>query len=390
MEWLILVVVLPLLLVPLVLVFGFAGCGLEAVGTLLPVATNLTAKAVFVGNQNTIMLSWIGSAGAKYVLLRGVDGPPLSATPTDDDKATTFTDGVKTKLNEGTKYVYQVQALTGGGTPGGLSNKACATTLPAAPSLANALPKTTSHIELNWLKISTKGTLFRIERLDPPQIDFKYRNETSSQTFQDGVAEGGTYLYRVFDIVEDGCDESIPKAQVLSPPSNVVVGKPLAFAAGFGAAPIHPNLHNHCLVQRIRVTGTGSQIRLTIAGSGSVLTLDRICISRVSVGGNPWDAADLEQIDQKVTLQPGDLARVIGPFNYPISAFPVDLLVAFDINATVGQGDVRFVNIPAAQAYTLSYAANPGIDPQAGIEDRVPAFQTIQGRHYLVEKIEVF
>ncbi len=217
------------------------------------------------------------------------------------------------------------------------------------------------------------------------------RNETVELKFEDGVETGSTYEYQVFDIVKNGYDESIPKLEVLSPPSNVVQGKPLAFHIAFGAEPPEPDWHNWCLVQRITVTGTGSQIRMTIAGSGSGLTLDRIYISQVGAGGNPWDAAaDLKLIAQGVILPPGDLARVLGPIPYAISApAPLDLLVACDINPAVGQGNIRYLDTLGAEYYFLDYAQNSGLPSQAGVQNRVPTFQTGLGRHYLVEKIEV-
>jgi hypothetical protein len=389
-EWLILVIVVPLVLVPLVLVFGFAGCGLDVVGTLVPTptATNLTAKVVFVGNANKIILTWIGHPdAAKYELWRGVKGQSLAPLP-PDHTLTMFTD---TPPEEGTSYVYKVRAGTFGGTFGSFSNEAIATTLPAAPELADSIPLTTSHIRLNWTRKSAKGSLFRIERREPP-AGFKYRNETTLLEFDDGVDAGGTYEYRVFDIVKDGFDESIPKAQVLSPPSKVVPGKPLAFAAKFVVAVPQPNLNNYCLIQRIRVTGTGSKIRLTIAGSGSGLTLDGIYISHVAPAGNPWDAAAQPTlIALGAGLAPGELVRSFPWVDFVISATPLDLLVAFDINSGAGLGNVRYVDIPGAgvEHYYLNYAQNPGVPVQAGVQDRVPTFLTGVDRHYLVEKLEV-
>jgi hypothetical protein len=402
MEWLILVLVVPLVLVPLVLLFGFAGCGelleVSEETTVTPTATGLTAKAVFIGNENAIHLSWIGHQdAAKYQVLRGEEGNALA--PIAETTGKFYIDASPAPpplLSEGTTYAYQVKARTSVGLFGNPSNEAKATTLPSAPKLLEAVPLTQSRIKLKWLRISTKATWFRFERRKLPgglpySTDLPYSQINQPPELDDDVDEGGTYEYRVVDIVKDGYDDSIQK-DVLSPPSNVVLGKPLAFAAAFVVAqPQFPTLENYCLIQRIRVTGTGSKIRLTIAGSNGALKLDGIYISHVAVAGNPWDAAAIPTpiAPPPVDLAAGELTRTFGWVDFDIPVAPVDLLVAFDINIGAGQGNVRYVDIPGVQHYYLSYAQNPGVPPQAGIPDRVPAFVTGAGRHYLVEKLEV-
>ena len=71
MEWILLVGLLPLIIVPIVLLCGFAGCGIDVVGSgvVLP-PKNLTATAV---GTDKINLSWTpdpGSAAPEFVIER--------------------------------------------------------------------------------------------------------------------------------------------------------------------------------------------------------------------------------------------------------------------------------------------------------------------------------
>ncbi len=72
MEWLVLILVIPLVVVPVVLLAGFAGCGelltLSPDGATPPSVSNLTVKAQ---DENKVMLTWLASvAGVERFEIR--------------------------------------------------------------------------------------------------------------------------------------------------------------------------------------------------------------------------------------------------------------------------------------------------------------------------------
>src|SRR5262249_35520894 len=152
--WLILVLVTPLIIVAVVLLYGFVGCGTEL--TLDDDSpngvTNLTGKAIDV---DRIVLAWLNDLDdvAKYVILRAEKNPPLAPITTlSDVTSPPFIDAPATGLlKEGTTFIYQVSAINSAGVPltGGLSNESRTTTLPTAPTL-EAIPLDVDKIKLNW------------------------------------------------------------------------------------------------------------------------------------------------------------------------------------------------------------------------------------------------
>ena len=134
MEWIFLLVVLPLIIVPIVLLCGFAGCGLDVVGSgeALP-PKNLTATAA---GTDKINLSWTpdpASVALDFIIERSLTGGTFNALP-GTTKSTTFTDQ---GLSSGTTFFYRVKSISGGASPGtppsAPSNIASATTGGTAP-----------------------------------------------------------------------------------------------------------------------------------------------------------------------------------------------------------------------------------------------------------------
>src|SRR2546425_3055869 len=175
MDWLILVLVTPVIIVAVVLLYGFVGCGTildisEDDNTAPPKGvTNLNAKALGV---DKIILSWLNDLPdvAKYDILRSDKTPPLvplqpvALIPLPGDVTSTlFIDPPpgSAPLASGTSFLYQVRALNFAGVPiaGGLSNEARATTLPTAPVL-DAVPVGVDKIRVTWTK-PTGATKFK-------------------------------------------------------------------------------------------------------------------------------------------------------------------------------------------------------------------------------------
>jgi hypothetical protein len=84
--------------------------------------------------------------------------------------------------------------------------------------------------------------------------------------------------------------------------------------------------------------------------------------------------------------------KILPAVNYSLDRTK-DLLIAFDISATAGQGNVRSVLLPGTGTEHYFRAATQ----QASVPDRSPSpvlpppgFTTGPDRLYLIEKIEVF
>ena len=159
MDWLILILGVPAILIPLVLLFGFAGCGNLAgrcsddrdcvQGTLcvdgacvsagdpgepifaLSPPENLVAISL---NDNSVFLAWSDNdpAATDFQIERAEDGDepqPITLSGTISPAGTTDDTG----LQEGVTYVYQVRAQGDGLPDSDPSDTSSATVLPATP-----------------------------------------------------------------------------------------------------------------------------------------------------------------------------------------------------------------------------------------------------------------
>src|SRR5436309_526149 len=101
MEWLILVLLVPLIIVPIVVLCGFVGCGPGPVFSDPPPPSNLSGVA---DGTSKINLNWISNTGgANFIVERAPPGgsfAPINSNVT----GTTFTDSTVT---EGTTFLYQ-------------------------------------------------------------------------------------------------------------------------------------------------------------------------------------------------------------------------------------------------------------------------------------------
>jgi len=228
----------------------------------------------------------------------------------------------------------------------------------------------------------------------------------TAQPYQITVNEGSDHKYRVFAFVPGFQDSAVePKVRSLEQPQ--VPAKPLAFKTALTLdqpdQPGGPDFHGFCMVQRIasaRLKNTGTQVKVTVRGStkGS-LTIDRMYISQpqpLNGNVNPWDSAadltkliDIDKGNAPLVLPANSPPKTVGPVNYNLDKTK-DLLIAFDINTALDQGNVRLALLPDGEFY---YRA---ATQQAAVRDRYPdpanptlKFVTVDGSHYLIEKIEV-
>src|SRR5262245_23301492 len=114
MVWLNVCVLVPAILVPLILMLGFAGCGATPVESLPPATpTNVTVVAV---GRDTLTLTWLNPNAAEvtYEVERTLEGASMpvrilvSAPANPDTGEVKFVD---TSLEPSTFYSYQARAV---------------------------------------------------------------------------------------------------------------------------------------------------------------------------------------------------------------------------------------------------------------------------------------
>jgi hypothetical protein len=108
MEWLTLLLLIPALVVPVVLLFGYAGCTFSVPIVPDPQAPDITAATPLDGN--TIRLEWTNpnTISVTFDILRTPEGPGPPPAP---DQQSPFIDQ---QLTPGETYSYRVRAIAGG------------------------------------------------------------------------------------------------------------------------------------------------------------------------------------------------------------------------------------------------------------------------------------
>jgi hypothetical protein len=417
MDWLILILGVPAILIPLVLLFGFAGCVPAVVcaddrdcpnGTicvdgacltpgdpLFPLSPpeNLVARAI---DDRSVLLTWTDNdpAGTDFQIERAEDGDdPLPITPSGVISAAGTTDD--SGLQEGVTYIYQVRAQGDGVPDSDFSEISSATVLPATPAQFTATAAGITRINLSWINASTVATEFSLDRRALPGgaiIPIILPDPTSTRFFDSertGLVDGTTYEYRVFATVngvENSAGQlvnSLPAVQTATTPTPTV-----AFAAPPGTLTSdQASREGVCLVQKLRrtlLTAGGTQLRILLRGSSlGSLTLDRITISQPAATGDPYDAGpDLTDVGSSVTI-PRNTVRPVGPVNYTLDP-TTDLLVAFDISNTANEGNLCLGTLLGADQFGRVGTA------EAGVQDRTSGYVgPFTDTLFLIEKIEV-
>jgi len=257
--------------------------------------------------------------------------------------------------------------------------------LPDAPTNLSARGINVSAIALTWNNPNTVPVTFKIERIREGDNDPTFLDAPASPFQDPGLEEGTAYFYHVRAIrTDDGESSALSEAASAS-----------TFGRAFSAdlATDQSGLEGFCIVQRIeppRLLRSGARVNITVRGSTTgTLTLDKITISQLATSGDPYDShADLTEVASSVVV-PANTAITLPTINYAFDRTR-PLLIAFDISATPGLGNVRSVLLPGSVHYFRAATQ------QASVQDRFPdpanpllTYSTGQGRHYLVERIEV-
>jgi hypothetical protein len=414
MDWPILILGVPAILIPLVLLFGFAGCtpAAEACseesdcpagtacsqGACVPLAEvpppplapeNLAAIAL---DDHSVSLTWTDAdpTATDFQIERAPENGDFAAIPAPADLSPTgATDA--SGLQAGVTFLYRVRALLGQ-EPSEPSDIRSATVFPAAPVNLVATPVNIDQIDLSWDNASAIATDYILEHRVPggtfAEI-FRGAGTTFSHSNDPSLVEGTRHEYRVFAIVVDGFENDVAQ-DVKSAASVIASATTLAFTAAFTAPPgtlttDAAGLEGFCVVQRLSQTllaAGGTQVRILLRGSttGS-LTLDKVAISQVAATGDPYDAApDLTEVASGVTIAP-NTAVTVGPVNYTLDP---TLLVAFDISNTPGEGNLRFGGLTGADTYSKLATA------EAGVQDRTTGYPNFAADNLaLIEIIQV-
>jgi hypothetical protein len=412
MDWLILILGVPAILIPLVLLFGFAGCAQFASpctnssdcppdsvcvdGSCVAAAPNpppfppenLAARAL---DDRSVSLTWTNTdpAVTDFQIERTPEGGEVEDVETfpAPDSPTGATDAFG--LQEGVTYIYRVRALLGQEVSD-LSDSSSATVFPAAPVNLVANPASFDQIDLSWTNASAIATEFSLEHRVPGGAFTEIFRGAGTTFSHRGLDEGTTHEYRVFAIVVDGFQDDVPQ-EVKSAASGIVPATTLTFTVAFEAPPgtlttDQPGIEGFCVVQRLSqtlLTAGGTQVRISLRGAttGS-LTLDRVTISQPAATGDRYDAApDLTDVASAVTIAPNSTVTV-GPVNYTLDPTQ-DLLVAFDVSNTPGEGNVRTGALTGGDSFGRSATA------EAGVQDRTTGYLFGADFLNLIEKIEV-
>jgi hypothetical protein len=403
MDWFILLFLLPLILMPVVFLCGFAGCGLDVVGKGPAASKPADLKAVATG-PSQVGLTWKDAPGYQYSIERGKSGDPIlpigQTAPT-----TSFTDNTPT---EATTYLYRV-VQTVGGTSYQSSDPASVTTFPAKPtnltatviadiSLDPGIPAPPPRIELKWTNNSARADGFILQYragtsgpfLDLPQSIVPAPGPSTATFTHTGVAASTTYQYQVFAFI-DGFDSIGNPLQVRSEPAAIAAATTpatppvwktilqLAINQNAGANP------NDCIVQRLKgpFPFGGSKVRLTLRGpaTGSIV-IQRVYISQAAAAGSEYNsAADLTKIlDLPAVTIAANAVQVLGPTDYALDPAK-DLIVAFDLGSPASG---RRGDRPGS-----AYFVHSNVDDAAKQVRTATGYTKVADVVYLLEKIEV-
>jgi hypothetical protein len=388
MEWLLLALLAPLVLVPVVLMCGFAGCGsfLAAPVTAPSPPSSLVAERT---GERTITLRWTHTdATAKFNISRGESSGSLTPVPALQNVTGTQVDD--TNLPEGTTFFYSIATTDLNGTSDAFtSSEASATTRPSAPTGLVANP-TLNSISLTWKNESIKATRFMLER---PGAGYEVAQGVSTTvTYADtATAPGVSYEYSLRSFV-NGVNKGVAE-RVTSAPDVKVTASTLAFK------PVYPPttgtpvplvtdqaVPGFCFVVRIgtdRLENSGSIVRLTIRGGVSgPLVLSAVTISHAVPAGEAWDSSGAPTLLGTNVTVAAATPLVLDPVSFALDKTK-PLLVAFDISPTPGQGNVRYGALVDAQTKTYFKGATQA----AQTANRASDFQP-SNNVYLIEKIE--
>jgi hypothetical protein len=255
--------------------------------------------------------------------------------------------------------------------------------LPVTPPTVQADPKNVDHITVSWQNTDPRPALkYHFVRIKGTVTETDTEVDGSITTVDDTGLDAGTdYTYQVSTITADGpSDPTTVTASTFQP----------TFEVDAAAVPTsQPNFAgDFCFVQRIsagKLLASGGKVGIKVHGAiNRNVTINRIYISRVAGGGNPWDSAgDLTPVMTSPLMLQDDQVKDLDPILYNLDKNQ-DLIIAFDFTATSGADTIRVVS---PQLGVTSYF-KAGVQ-QASVPTRQTGYSTGPSQIYLVVTIGV-
>jgi titin len=165
----------------------------DTVLTVTGAVADLEATAT---STTTIDLAWSDVAGNDTYRLERQTAGNLSWDLIDNTitaSATSFSD---TTAVEGTTYTYRIFAVNATGDSA-VSNTPSVTTVPADPSAMAASPTSATNIHVTWTDNSNGETGVELQRFDGTTWSTLANLDPDTESYDDTVAAGSTYSYRV-------------------------------------------------------------------------------------------------------------------------------------------------------------------------------------------------
>jgi fibronectin type 3 domain-containing protein len=208
--------------------------GIHITGTSssTPAPTGLTATA---GNAQ-VALQWNASSGAASYNVYRSTASGQETLYKSGITATSFTD---TGATNGTKYYYEITAVSPGGVESAQSSEVSATPTTGAPSTPTGLTATAGNaqVALRW-NASSGATSYNVYRSTASGQETLYKSGITATSFTDTGATNGTKYYYEITAVSPGGVESAQSSEVSATPAAGAPSAPTGFTASAGNAQV--------------------------------------------------------------------------------------------------------------------------------------------------------
>jgi hypothetical protein len=393
MEWLYLAMLAPLVLVPVVFLFGYAGCG-DFLPTDVIDLPDLGLSFTFDGT--TVKLAW--NAGpvstVRYTLFRGDTGEIMQQVLPGPGATTFYADTGRTEL---ARYFYTVNAIDGGSATVGRSKQVMVDVPPLPPSNLKAAATGPNAVRLTWTNNpDTRTDRVVIRRQLVSSGAGEDTDIARTEAYDDATISAATdFAYQIAarHNLNDGTGNSLTSIFVPVPPKGVEGTAPPPeeiFTLAFPLLPKVPNrlsndLEGDCIIVRIaaaQLQASGTKLRLTLrAVSG--LGFSSVTVSQPARTGNGYDShTDLTSVATNLDLSGSEPTR--RTVDYTLDRTQ-DLLIAFDIKPQAGFGSAPITD--SVDGCIVYYKADTRDADKIGA--RSAGFMAFTTTLAIVEKIEV-
>ncbi|MEZ0276010.1 MAG: fibronectin type III domain-containing protein [Roseimicrobium sp.] len=395
MDWIVLCLLAPLVLIPVVMLWGYAGCGSFDADTSVP-EQPFTAQVEAAGDGAVkITAVNVPLNAAKLVFRRRNEGGEDIVVV---EQTSPFTPVTDRNLSEATKFFYYIKAYDQGNTFLKDSVTGEIRTLPLAPANLRVATAERDSITLTWDKISASATHFVVNANLPGASPLEEEQDASAPASRKIQALQPNTEYE-FQIASrwKGAGEVVTSAFIPTPalkgrttPAVPPTPTPLLTYTGMTPATVDtfPNVEGGCAIVRIPATSlslssTAGKTIITLRGAPKgPVTLGKVTISQPATTGNLYDSGpDLKVVADAVNLAANETKSLT--VDYALDEGK-DLLVAFDLRPVAGSGNLSF---GPKSGNTLYFGLNR---QEAGNPVRTATGYAVSAdRIAFIEKIEV-